>query len=166
MLKPSDITLLGFLLTILAGGLGVFVASFVKDIFDKKSRNFQLTEKIRDEDSQRVIETINSLNLICVEYWQNDAKTLANKEPTSQAKINALQHYINEQVSLLFEGHIALLREVQVASVDFIDAVSGGDFGSSNRKKNYERIQSIELESYRLVHIVRKCRRLLPKSRL
>jgi hypothetical protein len=165
MLKPSDITLLGFLLTIFAGGLGVLVASFIKDIFDKKTRNFQITEKTRDDDSERVIGTINTLNSICVNYWQNDAGALAESEPTSRAKINALQHYINEQISLLFQGNTALLREVQVASVAFIDSVSGGDFGSSNRKKNYDRIQSIELESYRLVHSVRKCRRLLPRSR-
>ena len=165
MLKPSDITLLGFLLTIFAGGLGVFIASYIKDIFDKKSRNFQMIEKIRDEDSQRVIETINSLNSVCVNYWQSDAQALSEAEPISRAKINALQHYVNEQISLLYGGNEALLREVQVASVAFLDAVSGGDFGSSKRKKNYDRIQSIELESYRLVHTVRKCRRLLPRSR-
>lgn len=156
--------LLTFGTTALAAAIGAFVATLGAEFVKAYVRKSQATETARDDDLATLLRMIADLEELGVSYWSRSSTEAGEKEQRLRSKILARQRHSMELVAHLFTG--VDKRECDVALVKLIEAVAGGSFGEPDRGAEPERLPSIMADCLSLSHLVKRCRRRLPRAYL
>ena len=144
--------------TILASAIGFFIAKIATAFFDAYISKASAHEKERDEDVVRIRETTESTASVALGFWSRDA-TPGDKglEATMSGQIAQISALIDG----LFLGDDDLMKACVIELDRFDESVTGGDFGTSKRTSELDRLSKIHLSRVALENKVKTCRRKL-----
>jgi hypothetical protein len=150
--------------TLVAAGIGAFIASFVAEFVKGRSRKSQYIESARDEDLARILLMVAELETLATDYWTESGPSLAEREILLRARIVARQQHLLELIAHLFNGDAK--RECDVVVTDLLDAIGGGDFGDPDREAQPERLTGVYQYGLKFGHLAQKMRRSLKRGML
>ena len=153
---------LDFWTTVVAAGLGFFITSFIKWLFDSFWDTANKTEKRRDHDVEELEVCVGRLRVLAREYWVAPRNELANPHAT-EAEVQACMLLISELCARLFDTKLQVKRDLDllINKLDF--EVTGGDFGVQNRFAQPSRLTGVEITAVTLSSEVKRQRRLLSR---
>lgn len=150
---------------IFAALIGAFGANFASEYVKSLVRKSQTLEIERDELLIQIETSLDEMLEAAEDLWAYDASDKElGEEIILRAKIVGHQHYLLVGIAALLTGNSK--RECDVKLTKLFDAISGGDFGSSNREKSEKNLVDVNIYIRELKHLTRKSRKSLPRKLL
>lgn len=150
--------------TLVAAGVGAFLANFIAEIIKGQVRRSQSLELARDEDLATMLRMVEDLQDLATTYWLSGAAALEEQEPVLRARIVARQQHLLNLIAHLFTGNPK--HECDVMATSLLDAIGGGNFGEPDREAEPQRLASVYNYSLSLSHLAKRCRRELKRGLL
>jgi hypothetical protein len=150
--------------TLLAAGIGAFLANLIAEVIKGQVRRSQSMEAARDEDLATLLRMLDELQDLATTYWLSDVAGLGAQEPVMRARMLSRQQHLLDLIAHLFTG--APKRDCDVLATRLMDAVGGGSFGEPDRLAEPQRLASIYGHGLALAHLAKRCRRDLRRGLL
>lgn len=147
--------------TALAALIGAFIASFVAEFLKSYVRKHQKIESERDYRLAEINLTIDRLVEYGEKLWSADANELGVDDNILRSRIVGNQQYLLQSIAGLLSCESKTTCDV--VAVNLVDALSGGDFGTTDRKKSHSRMTNIQTHSLDLRHTAHQQRTKLPR---
>lgn len=148
--------------TVLAAGIGAFIANFAAEWIKALVRKSQLVEVNRDQDLASLLKSVEELQTIAEEFWSKSAADLGVRDAILRAKIISKQTHVLNLVASLFTG--PLKYDCDAAFTPVMTALSGGDFGDADRAAAPEFLTDIFQHSQAFSQLAILRRRGLPRG--
>ncbi|WP_152450747.1 hypothetical protein [Roseivivax sp. THAF197b] len=147
-----------FLRTVAASALGFLVVQFLTAWLKSRFNHATFLESERTDDVTSISSTVAAAVEEATDYWSRDA---LKDEAAIEARIVAAMPEISTCIEGLFQNRIDLRGACDLELDRFEDALTRGDFGSTLRQAEPQRLSEIINAGNRLKRKVRTCRRKL-----
>lgn len=150
-----------FLSTVLASGIGFFVARLFGGWLDARVQYWTREEGQRDADLSEIKQVAREIREIATEYW---SRSYCEDDRQDEGALIGRLSYLSDVTAELFELIPDLRNAVELELNRLDTAVTGGDFQTIKRVPNGQNVAYINTASFALTHKAELLRRKLPKT--
>ena len=150
-----------FLFDVIAAAMGFALAKITSAWFDARVSHSSFIEAERSQDVHRIVENVDRLAELGVEYWVSG---WSNKDNELVVRITPGVHNLWTMCRGLFEDDEAALAAVRAKFTDFDEELTGGSFAGKEREMDMDRCIRLQKAANTLNSIVRKQRRELKRK--
>ena len=153
---------------LIGGVVGSLVGPTLTPFFDYfwggRSRKEQEREARRDNLVANIDSQCRELRDVACSYWNNGAADLGKEDAILSGRILGIQHEVSSLNARLFVDHPSLRSQAVASLLEFMDEVSGGDFGDAGRLPQTQFLAAINIADARYRAKVHDLRRRLNES--